>query len=169
MKIIGYPKVIAELRAKKKGIDKQIDDITQANAIEMAGDATKRAPEAFGKLKQSIDYSRVVFLKWKTTVNKEYAGFMEFGTGTKVQVPAEFSDMAKSFQSGGKGNFKQALENIKLWCKKKGIDEKAAYPILLSILRVGVNPQPFFYPAWVSTKKRYVKDLENLLKTLNKK
>ena len=169
MKIIGYPKVIAELRAKKKGIDKQIDDITQANAIEMAGDATKRAPEAFGKLKQSIDYSRVVFLKWKTTVNKEYAGFMEFGTGTKVQVPAEFSDMAKSFQSVGKGNFKQALENIKLWCKKKGIDEKAAYPILLSILRVGVNPQPFFYPAWVTTKKRYIKDLENLLKTLNKK
>ena len=94
---------------------------------------------------------------------------MEFGTGTKVQVPAEFSDMAKSFQSGSKGNFKQALENIKLWCKKKGIDEKAAYPILLSILRVGVNPQPFFYPAWIATKKRYVKDLENLLKTLNKK
>ena len=51
MKIVGVSKVMAELRAKKKGIDKQIDDITQANAIEMAGDATKRAPEAFGKLK----------------------------------------------------------------------------------------------------------------------
>ena len=169
MKIKGASKVIFELRAKKKGIDKKIDDITQANAIEMAGDATKRAPEAFGKLKQSISYSKVADLKWKATVNKEYAGYMEFGTGTKIQVPAEFSDMAKSFQSGGKGNFKQALENIKLWCKKKGIDEKAAYPILLSILKVGVNPQPFFYPAWVSTKKRYVNDLENLLKTLNKK
>ena len=169
MKIKGASKVIFELRAKKKGIDKKIDDITQANAIEMAGDATKRAPEAFGKLKQSISYSKVADLKWKATANKEYAGYMEFGTGTKIQVPAEFSDMAKSFQSGGKGNFKQALDNIKLWCKKKGIDEKAAYPILLSILRVGVNPQPFFYPAWVSTKKRYVKDLENLLKTLNKK
>ena len=169
MKIVGVSKVMAELRAKKKGIDKQIDDITQANAIEMAGDATKRAPEAFGKLKQSITYEKLAELKWRASSNKEYAGFMEFGTGTKVQVPAEFSDMAKSFQSGGKGNFKQALENIKLWCKKKGIDEKAAYPILLSILRVGVNPQPFFYPAWVATKKRYVKDLENLLKTLNKK
>lgn len=169
MKIIGTSKVIFELRAKKKGIDKQIDDITQANAIEMAGDATKRAPEAFGKLKQSISYSKVADLKWKANTNKVYAAYMEFGTGTKVQIPAEFSDMAKSFQSGGKGNFKQALENIKLWCKKKGIDEKAAYPILLSILRVGVNPQPFFYPAWVVTKKRYVKDLENLLKTLNKK
>ena len=169
MKIKGASKVISELRAKKKGIDKKIDDITQANAIEMAGDATKRAPEAFGKLKQSISYSKVADLKWKATANKEYAGYMEFGTGAKIQVPAEFSDMAKSFQSGGKGNFKQALENIKLWCKKKGIDEKAAYPILLSILKVGVNPQPFFYPAWVSTKKRYVKDLENLLKTLNKK
>ena len=169
MKIVGVSKVIAELRAKKKGIDKQIDDITQANAIEMAGDATKRAPEAFGKLKQSITYEKLAELKWRASSNKVYAGYMEFGTGTKVQVPAEFSDMAKSFQSGGKGNFKQALENIKLWCKKKGIDEKAAYPILLSILRVGVNPQPFFYPAWVATKKRYVKDLENLLKTLNKK
>ena len=169
MKIVGVSKVMAELRAKKKGIDKQIDDITQANAIEMAGDATRRAPEAFGKLKQSISYSKVSDLKWKANTNKVYAAYMEFGTGTKVQIPAEFSDMAKSFQSGGKGNFKQALENIKLWCKKKGIDEKAAYPILLSILRVGVNPQPFFYPAWVATKKRYVKDLENLLKTLNKK
>lgn len=61
---------MAELRANKKGIDKQIDDITQANAIEMAGDATKRAPEAFGKLKQSIDYSRVVFLNGKPQLIK---------------------------------------------------------------------------------------------------
>ena len=35
MKIVGVSKVMAELRSKKKGIDKQIDDITQANAIEM--------------------------------------------------------------------------------------------------------------------------------------
>lgn len=161
-------RVIAELRAKKRDIDKKIDDITQANAIEMAGDATRRAPAAFGKLRQSITYKKVVNLKWKVTANKEYAAYMEFGTGAKVKVPAEFSEMAKTFQNNRGGNFQAALNSIKIWCRKKGIDEKAAYPILLSILRVGVNPQPFMYPAWVAAKRKYLNDLENLLRSLNR-
>jgi len=169
MKIVGVSKVMAELRAKKKGIDKQIDDITQANAIEMAGDATKRAPEAFGKLKQSINYSRVVFLKWKTTVNKEYAGFMEFGTGTKVNVPAEFTDMAATFKGKKQGTFKQGLEAIKVWCRSRGIPEEAAYPIFAKILGAGINPQPFLYPAYIKGKKDYQNNLERILKSLNKK
>ena len=169
MKIIGTSKVIFELRAKKKGIDKKIDDITQANAIEMAGDATKRAPEAFGKLKQSITYEKIYDLKWRASSNKVYAAYMEFGTGKKFAVPAEFKDMASSFKGLKTGTKEQALDSIRDWCKKKGIDPEDAEGIFYVIMKNGINPQPFFYPAWVSTKKRYVKDLENLLKTLNKK
>lgn len=94
---------------------------------------------------------------------------MEFGTGTKVKVPAGFAEMAKQFQGKGRGNWKDALEAIKVWCKSKGIDEKAAYPILAKIIGAGINPQPFLYPSYQKGKKDLVVNLEKLLKSVNKK
>ena len=93
---------------------------------------------------------------------------MEFGTGTKVNIPSEFKDIAASFK-GKKGNYKEGLASIKLWCKQKGIDEKFAWVIFAKILGAGVNPQPFLYPAWIKGKKDYLNNLNKLLSKYNKK
>lgn len=165
----GIRETIAKLQGFGKDVEKQINADIEATAIQIEGDAKKLAPKNFGKLAQSISHLKVKNLTWKVTVNEIYGAYMEFGTGTKVKVPAEFAKMAKTFQGKGKGTFKQALEAIKVWCKSKGIDEKAAYPILAKILGAGVNPQPFLYPAFKKGEKDLLKNLETMLKKYNKK
>ena len=162
----GISDVVKELRKFGKDIEKEIDAETEAIAFQIEKDAKKLAPKNFGKLAQSISKEKVSESNYKITVNEDYGGYMEFGTGTKVNVPTEFKDLANEFKTGKRGSFKEALESIKIWCRAKGIDEKAAYPILAKILGAGINPQPFLYPAWVKGKKDY---LNNLTKLLNKK
>lgn len=167
--IKGLASTIAELRAYGKDIDKMIDAETESIAFQIETDAKKLAPKNFGKLAQSISHAKVKPALYKVTVNELYGAYMEFGTGSKVNVPAEFADMASSFKGKKQGTFKQGLEAIKVWCKSKGIPEEAAYPIFAKILGAGINPQPFLYPAWVKGKKDYQNNLERLLKSLNKK
>jgi HK97 gp10 family phage protein len=166
--IKGIDQVIRELRAVGKDIEKLIDAETLSIAMQVEGDAKKLAPKNLGKLAQSISHEKIKESNYKITVNEFYAAYMEFGTGTKVRVPSEFANMAESFK-GKRGNYRQGLESIKLWCKQKGIDEKFAYVIFASILGAGVNPQPFLYPSWIKGKKDYLDNLKKLLSKYNKK
>ena len=167
--IKGLNSTIAELKAFGEKAEKLINAETQAIAFQIEADAKKLAPKNFGKLAQSISHEKVNPLLYKVTVNELYGVYMEFGTGTKVSVPAEFADMAATFKGKKQGTFKQGLEAIKVWCKAKGIPEEAAYLIFAKILGAGVNPQPFLYPAWTKGRKDYQNNLERLLKSLNKK
>ena len=167
--IKGLNSTIAELRAYGKDIDKMIDAETESIAFQIETDAKKLAPKNFGKLAQSISHAKVKPALYKVTVNELYGPYMEFGTGSKVSVPAEFADMASSFKGKKQGTFKQGLEAIKVWCKSKGIPEEAAYPIFAKILGAGINPQPFLYPAYIKGKSEYIKNLNTLLKNIKKK
>lgn len=165
----GINETIKELRKFGKDAEKLIDAETEAIAFQIENDAKVLAPKNFGKLAQSISNAKVKMSNYKVTVNERYGAFMEFGTGTKVQVPAEFKDMAASFKGQKSGTFKEGLEAIKIWCRAKGIDEKAAYPIFAKILGAGVNPQPFLYPAYIKGKKDYLNNLTKLVKSFNTK
>ena len=167
--IKGLSSTISELRKFGEKAEKLINAETQAIAFQIEADAKKLAPKNFGKLAQSISHAKVKHALYKVTVNEFYGAYMEFGTGSKVNVPAEFADMAATFKGKKQGTFKQGLEAIKVWCKAKGIPEEAAYPIFAKILGAGVNPQPFLYPAYIKGKKDYQNNLERLLKSLNKK
>ena len=173
--IKGLSSTVSELRKFGEKAEKLINAETQSTAFNIEEDAKKRAPKNFGKLAQSISTSQPISDKNKSiisrviTVNELYGAYMEFGTGSKVNVPAEFADMAATFKGKKQGTFKQGLEAIKVWCKAKGIPEEAAYPIFAKILGAGVNPQPFLYPAYIKGKKDYQNNLERLLKSLNKK
>lgn len=169
MAIRGVREVISELQNFGKDIEKKINLEIEAIAIQVEADAKKLAPKNFGKLAQSISHSKVKDLVWKVTVNEVYGAFLEFGTGTKVVVPAEFADMAKTFKGNKQGTYKQGLESIKVWCRSRGIDEKFAFVIFAKILGAGISPQPYLYPAYKRGEKDLLKNLEKLLKSTNKK
>lgn len=166
--IKGIDQVIKELRSYGKDIEKLIDAETNDIAKQIEGDAKKMAPKNFGKLAQSISSEKVKMSNYKISTQEFYAGYMEFGTGAKINIPAEFQDMAASFK-GKKGTYKEGLAAIRQWCKAKGIDEKFAYVIFAKILGAGINPQPFLYPAWIKGKKEYLSNLKKLLSNYNKK
>lgn len=88
------------------------------------------------------------------SANTKYAAYIEFGTRKFAaeyvsSLPTDWQTFANTFKgpmSGG-GNFKEMLLNITDWCKRKGIDEKLAYPIARKILIQGIRPRPFMYPS----------------------
>lgn len=174
-KIKGIQQTISELRKFGKDISNEINLETEATAFKIQKDAKTLAPKNFAKLAQSISVFQPISARGKSittygvTVNEYYGAYMEFGTGTKVKVPTEFKSIADSFKGQKIGDWRQALESIKAWCRAKGIDEKAAYPILAKILGAGINPQPFLYPAYQKGKKDYLNNLKRLLDKTNKK
>tara|TARA_R110000822_G_scaffold76214_3_gene183167 strand:+ start:342 stop:863 length:522 start_codon:yes stop_codon:yes gene_type:complete len=172
MAVKGVQKVISELRKIGKDIDKNINLTTEEAAVFIQKNAKKLAPKNFGKLQQSISTSDLKtkgLISQKITVNELYGAYMEFGTGKKFNSPPEFKEMAATFKGQKTGTFEDGLKSIEEWLRHKGGDVKDAKWVFLKILGAGLNPRPFLYPAWTEGKKMYLKDLENLLKTYNKK
>ena len=166
-------KVIKDI--EKFGIDakQEISFITQDVAgtikLDAKNNANRLGVKDRGDLVQGIEEVRVTDTNYKIEARAKYSAFMEFGTGTKVRVPKEMQEIASQFKGKKEGSFSDALKFIREWCKRKGIDESAAYPILISILNKGIEARPYLYPAFVKGRKEYLKALKDLLNTLSKK
>jgi HK97 gp10 family phage protein len=167
MEIKGIEQVVAQLRKYGKEVETDIGAITQRVASEIALDAKNIAPTNFGSLGQSIvavEQNKTVWDISAGGIKAPYAAFVEFGTGTLVKVPSEWTEIAAQFKGkkiGLEGGF---LKNIKEWCKYKGIPEEYAFAIMLKLLRVGQRPQPYMYPSYVKGRKSYLSKLKLLLK-----
>ena len=129
--------------------------IVQSTADKVVLRAKEATPKDLGELTRSIGKEGGNGLA-TIFVNAPYAAYQEFGTGTKVSVPAELSEIAIKFKGKGRGSFEEFKTAIKDWMKHKGIDEKYAYVIMMSIIKNGIKPQPFLYPAYVWGRKELV-------------
>jgi HK97 gp10 family phage protein len=145
--------------------------ITNSTADSIVADAKQRAPVNFGQLRLSIQNTTATIQLNRSLIfsNAPYSAFVEFGTGSKVKVPPGFEKLASEFKGKGGGSFDDFLDNIRDWCKKKGIDEKLAYPIAVSILRTGIKPQPYFIPAYLIGVASYAKKLSKSIEIESKK
>ena len=165
-----------------RGVLKQIDSfgqdakrmavsITNETANNMVTDAKQRAPVNFGQLRQSLGKTEATIQLNRSLIfsNAPYSAFVEFGTGARVKIPAGFEKLAAEFKGKKGGNFDEFLDNIRDWCKRKGIDEKLAYIIAVSILKKGINPQPFFIPSYLQNIPIYQKRLKTALDRETKK
>jgi hypothetical protein len=98
-----------------------------------------------------------------------YAAFLEFGTRKYAaqyvaSLPADWKSYAATFKGSSGGSFDELLKAIMGWVKRKGIDSDAAYPIALKIIREGIKPKPFLYPAINANLKQLQDDLNNVIK-----
>lgn len=105
----GYKiKGLRVLQNKLRKLPEQIKQATIAD-IEDAADAivikaVQQAPVDLGVLKQSIgNEPKNGGLNYIIFVDAEYAPYVEFGTGTEVEVPTELTQYAQQFK-GSNGN-----------------------------------------------------------------
>ena len=159
-KRIGVDKAIRNLRKTGADGERYLKATIQSTADQVVVEAKQNAPKDTGQLAQSIGkQSENDNLKANIFINADYWGFIEFGTGGYVSVPADLQETAAEFRGYKNGDFAEFLRNMKEWCKRKGIGEKFAYIICVSILRKGIKPQPFLYPALKRAKDGIVKKL----------
>ena len=168
MAIKGMKELQRKLSSLSKEGAKEFALITKANAVDLSEKAKMDAPAFDGYLKQSIVAVKDTEYNYIVGSNEPYAPFVEFGTGKKVQIPKGFESLASEARKNNKGTFKDGLKRIKEWCRKKGIPESAAYPILVSLINNGQAPKPYLIPNFLKQKGIYIKELKEAIKRLVK-
>lgn len=164
---------IDRLRKKFSEFEKiateDIKAVLDSSAQIIVNNAKRKAPANYGKLRQSIGketknqgFKQVIF------VGEIYGVFQEFGTGIYVKVPTELQDIALQFKGYKSGNFDQFLENIKEWARIKGIGngenlDNVAYLIAMSILKKGLKPRPYLWPAFVEERPKIPEKIDKIL------
>lgn len=182
----NFQKKIKNLPAR---LQKEVAGEVEAATRQTNAQQLRLVPVDEGGLKQQTGIKKVEILEWELFSGKLYAPFVEFGTKTKVQVPAELKDFAIQFKGHGSTSFDfdEFLLSILGWVKRKGIagrfsvktrrrlgsknqqfdeDFAAAYPIALSILKKGITPQPFFFPPFLTAKKKLIKNVQKIVKDI---
>lgn len=154
-------------------VQQDVKNEISASALNIQSKAKKLAPVNFGQLRNSIYLKEqkvdkgVVFTVGSTA---KYAPYVEFGTGGKVSIPKGFEELASGFKGKKAGTFKDMVEALTLWVKRKGIgdgkDKSIAYAIAISILRKGIRPQPFLIPAFESEKPKLISNILNAIKNV---
>jgi len=162
IRIEGLEKTLARFDVKK--YEPQIQQCFDKFGIRVELGAKQAAPVDEGRLKGSI-FQQPGKLSSTIGASANYASFQEFGTrkfatAYIATLPADWQVFAKQYKGGGGGTFAEFVMSLVGWCKRHGISEKAAYPIALKILREGMKPQPFLYPAFNKAKDQLIKDLQ---------
>lgn len=141
--------------------------ILEQNAQEAATYAKQLAPIHDGHLRNNIRVQDEPSLTHGSMVAKsvvadtEYAPYVEFGTKSRANPSPEWNSYAREFQ--GKTGWRQgAYESIMAWGLKKGFERSHAFAIFLSIMRYGIHPHPFMYPAFKRQRRRLVADLKRI-------
>lgn len=99
----------------------------------------------------------------------EHAAWIEFGTRKFAAVyvnslPKDWQTYAQKFRGSGTGNFKDFMQRLLGWMKRKGIEESAAYPIARKLMIQGIKPKPFLYPAFRDNVPKLKARLKEVIK-----
>jgi len=163
---------IKEIQDALKNIDislkQDVSNEINASALKIQTDAKRLAPVNFGQLRNGIRLQKISDLTISVESSASYSPYIEFGTGGKVSVPADFQAYAKTFQGQKGGKFKDFVDALTLWVKRKGIgngknDKGLAFVIARSILQKGLRPQPFLIPAYEQEKPKLIQRLKKIL------
>lgn len=140
------------------------------------------------KIAKNIDYLRREFPEWLRDANIDTAervrrnarrnlkrldaydthalyDSIQVGVSPKRLLVSVYSDLnyAPYVEFGTRPHF-PPLEPIREWCRSRGIDESAAFPIARSISEFGTFERPFLYPAYREGIALHVKRIQQLVK-----
>lgn len=182
-----------ELKNKLNAITKRTSDKVDLELKRFGqltvNDAKRLAPVDEGFLRNSITYVPGP-LNVEVVVAADYAAYVEFGTkGFAARyvstLPADWQTFAAKFRGPGGGSFDEFVMRLTRWVIKKKIGatynvktrkrdkvgkqsakttaEADAYGIALYIMRHGIKPHPFLYPAVEKNRIELIKRLKQVL------
>jgi hypothetical protein len=189
LKVQGIEQFTKKLKSLPAKMQKEVAGEIEDSAKKINAKQIRLAPVDEGGLKQSTGYRKAKALEYEMFSGKQYAPFREFGTKTRIKIPAELQDYAKQFNLKGPNIGFDAFFLIILdWVRRKGIagrfstktrrrvgsknaqlqeDFEVAWPIALSILRKGTHPQPFFFQPFFDERKALVENIRKIVDSID--
>ena len=183
IKIKGLDVAIEKLNPKT--YVQNMQDALNRFGVRVDHDAKQLAPVDEGHLKGAI-YFKPTNGGVQVGCTVDYAAYLEFGTRKFAAVyvatlPSTWQAFAAQFKGPGGGSFEEFVMRLTLWVKRKLIGatynvqtrkrdrigkqtaaqtmEADAYAIALHILRNGISPHPFMFPAVENNLPQLYKEL----------
>ena len=145
----------------------EADLLFEVAANQYANLAIGDAPVDQGLLRQLISSKKIKVLRYQVVSGAEWSAWIEWGTRSRVQVPADLQAYAAQFKGGQSGG--DPKQKIFDWCKRVGIPKEAWYPVFIKIMTVGINPHPFFFKHRQPVFNQLLKDLKPAIRRALKK
>lgn len=191
LQIKGLDAAIKRANKLANTIKKDVQDNLNEFADNVSTTAKRLAPADEGHLRGAINPVRGKGdLTASIVCAVNYAAFLEFGTRKfaaqyVATLPADWQSYAASFKGKTPGTFDEFILRLVGWVRRKGIGahfdiktrrrvrvgkqsaattaEADAYAIALYILRNGIRPHPFLYPAVMQHLPELRKNMDKLL------
>lgn len=185
VKLIGLDAYMTRLKAASGSLITSIDgEVEAASKMFVAGAKKDLRKGDRGKLRQSINYTKLAPMSYSVGVPVFYAPYVEFGTKKKVIVEPGFESEASAAkglsQRGGQLKF---IDTIREWVKRKGLAriknsytgrsstkkkdlEMVTFLIARSILRNGINPKPFFFKQYSPVRNKLIARVKKILSVM---
>lgn len=96
----GLKELLAGVDKVAGNVVKELDLEMEASAKQIVRSAKRNAPKDLGDLVNAISDKKNKALDYEVVANKFFAPFVEFGTGTEVDVPSGLEDYAMQFYRG---------------------------------------------------------------------
>lgn len=186
IEVRGLNKLMRKIGEIPQTIRDETDALMSAASNNLVNKAVESAPIDQGILKSQITFKRQDEMKYEVVSGASWSAFIEFGTKSRVKVPAEFAAYAAQFKGKGRGQpGKRFYDSILAWVKRKKItgtynvktrrrdgsavdrqieDEQTAFAIYLSIMRHGVKPHPFFFVHVPAVRTQFEKGMKQVIK-----
>lgn len=163
----GLGSYLQKLRMAPKQMQEEVGFELLDGVNRMAAGAKKDAPGNQGILRSEISGRKTGPLQCEYVSGALYSGYLEFGTRSLVHVPAGLEAYAAEVKAQKNTSSLKAKEAIFLWCKEKGIEESAWYPIFIKLMVVGMTPHPFFFKQVAIVEPSIKKNIQNVLDSLD--
>jgi HK97 gp10 family phage protein len=181
----GLDKLLKVFHELPDRAQQELKDELKITSWEIRDGAKKDAPADEARLKQSISTKETGPTSFEVVAQSFYAGYLEFGTKTKVSVPAGLEDIASQLKGpvSGQGN---PIDAIREWVKRKHIAgvysiktkklskskkslaniEQTTFIIWRHIKKFGIAARPYFFKQMKPAEERLRQRLANIIKAL---
>lgn len=156
----GFGEFQDKLEKLPKELIEEADFLVKDAAALWEERAKQDAPVDQGRLRQQISSFKRDSGNWEIVSASDYSAFLEWGTKTKVRVPAELVSYAMQFKGITRPGGAKAIYE---WCRRVGIPQNVWVFVYLSIMRYGVTPHPFFFHQAPIVEKQLMDDLKQLI------
>lgn len=183
--LVGFKQLETKLKNLPASLSKQIDAEIGDSVMEMEELAVRDAPVDQGILRSEISHKRESELNWSLISQAFHSPFIEFGTkGNYTPIPGTEEIAAKFKGLKSEGGLDQFLLSLIDWVNRKNIagtysvktkrrtgsksqrfleNYDVAFRIMLSILKKGIKPHPFFFKQLNVVRPKLIARLESIL------
>lgn len=185
MQVQGLDALASVFKKLPVSAQKELSAELKITADEIRDGAKSDVPVDEARVKNSISTKKTGLLLFEVVAQSNYAGYLEFGTKTKVSVPAGLESVASQLRGSSSATGKP-YEAIQKWVKRKGIAgtystktrkqsrsksslaniKQVAWLIWRSIRKYGIKPQPYFFKQVPPAEQRLRQRVANIIDKL---